>query len=175
MSTAWNKSTKQWMGRINKAYAPTGADWLIDPLMNGGKPMVQAILDGEVNPRYCKVITGKVYPMTENEIAGAQAIAERARQDAKSDTQKTAENEYLALLDAISDPTTLAAMGLSEVPRSYSDGLGDYILVLSDALATTGDLIAYNSLNAATQRLAWLGNKGVIVEDIPEGGHDMGV
>jgi hypothetical protein len=172
MADHWNKATKRYSPRGHTPALLEDPDEIVRPMMNDGRTMRQAIAEG-LNPRLCKAIMGTVYPMTENEIAVAKAAAETARQAAKPTELKAAENEYLSLLGAVADPTTLSEMGLAEVPRSYREGLGEYLMHVSDALAATGDLVSYHAVNVATQRLAWLGNNGVNAADIPDGGHEV--
>lgn len=164
MARYWNKTTKQ-VARYNRPFGPNDDPaWVADPVFPDG-----------ANPRHCvwDDDASVIRAMTPEELAALQAAAESLRQARKPDAQKANENEYLALLDAISDPATLAGMGLTEVPRDYSTGLGEYIMHLADALAAAGDLVAYHAVNAASQRLMWLGASGVNVNDIPAGGHVM--
>jgi len=100
-------------------------------------------------------------PVTEQELADIAEAQELARQASKPDEVKLRENEYLAICENL---------GLTQA-ATREDGLDTLLYNLGKSQTS---IAGYHEVNAAALRLQNLATK-IDVDDIPEGGHDMGV
>jgi len=168
MPTAWNKTSKRYISRINTpdldAMQAKDANWLADPAMNDGTPMHVAIKQG-VRPGNCKASGGVVYPMTSGEIATRDAAREAARQSAKPPATRARENAYRDLCVKHGLPESVDAEGGLQAALEAE-------LVVALAEIANPQISAAFALVQDALTLQNLATK-VDVADIPAGGHTL--